>query len=273
MDLSTDRTSAQCSSEKRAHVQWFSSMLLDIGLNQGDVSPRVRLLLTCTWTRLIDLESVISSGNCCAILNIAYLHFSHYMMSVACSWTKMHSNYSVVHETFNTLSTEALCALLDRNSFSAPGDDIYKGVCEFYWFNSSTPNVYSFIHLFLYLLLALFIQHRVLFTNPIKYWIQRNKVARQKNCRVEIKLASFYSLENKSSKTKNVLNCKTLKTLYKKYRCFVYFLSNCLVQSALLDFAVYPNKCFSDRVLKWHIQPEHKCEFWFNEICLFILIG
>lgn len=72
----------------------------------------------------------LSLENCCAILDAAGLYSLEWLRSVCMTFMDRNALSLLKHSTFQTLSQDSLCSLLERDSFFAPEVEIFNSVHE-----------------------------------------------------------------------------------------------------------------------------------------------
>ncbi|XP_052860138.1 BTB/POZ domain-containing protein 9 [Anopheles cruzii] len=76
------------------------------------------------------LRNVLSLGNVCSVLDAARLFGLDALTTVCHSFVDKHAPDILQHETFRTLSLDALTSLLERDSFFAPEVQIFEAVYD-----------------------------------------------------------------------------------------------------------------------------------------------
>lgn len=87
------------------------------------------------------LRQVLSLNNVCAILDAAKLFALEGLTSVCHYFLDRNAEAILQHETFKSLSQDAICSLLSRDSFFAPEVQIFQAVHDWCNFNSEGGNI------------------------------------------------------------------------------------------------------------------------------------
>lgn len=74
------------------------------------------------------LRQLLALDNACAILDAARLYSLSALTDVCHTFFDRHADQMLTHDTFKTLSQDALCGLLERDSFFAPEVQIFTAV-------------------------------------------------------------------------------------------------------------------------------------------------
>lgn len=78
------------------------------------------------------LTRVVSKENCCSILNAAIKYNLKTLSNQLMEFMDCNASMMLTSADFQMLSQDCLCALLERDSFSAPEIEIFKAVVEWY---------------------------------------------------------------------------------------------------------------------------------------------
>ncbi|XP_066254986.1 BTB/POZ domain-containing protein 9-like [Euwallacea similis] len=84
------------------------------------------------------LKQLLALRNVCAILDTAHLYRLDKLVAVCHSFLDKHACEILMHESFVTLSQDALVELLQRDSFFAPEVEIFRGVSN--WCKANEDN-------------------------------------------------------------------------------------------------------------------------------------
>lgn len=109
----------------------LANMSLEDALNTLDLANRYGF-----DTLKLSISDCLSSGlsleNCCAILEAATIYDLKKMQDDCMTFIDHNSAELLHHNTFQTLSQDSLCALLQRDSFHASEIEVFKAANNWY---------------------------------------------------------------------------------------------------------------------------------------------